>query len=66
MEAVAKVLDRESWVPIRAIVERAGCGKIRTVRSALSQLREEGRVVMGGKKHSPVYQLATEESEMAA
>jgi hypothetical protein len=66
MDAVANVLDPESWMPIDAIVERANCGNRRTVRSALSQLREEGRVVMGGKNLGTVYQLAIEEEEMEA
>ena len=66
MDAVAAVLDRESWMPIAAIVDRANCGKLRTVRSALSQLREEGRVVSGGKNNTVVYRLAAVDEEMAA
>jgi ribosomal protein S25 len=66
MDAVVKVLDHESWMPIHAIAERANCGKLRTVRSALTQLREEGRVVRGGSNYSTVYRLAAEDEEMAA
>lgn len=67
MDAVAAVLDHDSWVPIHVIVARANCGKLRTVRSALSQLKDEGRIVRGGSNNNPVYQLAAaEDAEMAA
>jgi hypothetical protein len=51
-------------MPQAAIVELANCGNLRTVRSALSQLLEEGSVVRSGPHHTPVYQLAA--VEMAA
>ena len=66
MEAVAAVLDQESWTPLQAVIDRANCGRKRTVRSALSQLREEGRVEWGGPKHSMVYRLAAMAKEDAA
>ena len=66
MEAVAAVLDSESWMPARTIVARANCGNIRTVRSALTQLREEGRVVRGGQTQNMVYRLVAENEELVA
>jgi hypothetical protein len=56
MNAVEDVLDIDTWTPVQAIVDRAEIGNIRTVRSALAQLREEGRVIRGGQNNEPVYQ----------
>ena len=49
-------------VGIQDITALAGCGKIRTVRSAISQLIEEGRIVRN-RRYAPTYSIA---KEMAA
>lgn len=66
VNAVEAVLDVESWMPVRTITARANCGAISTVRSALAQLREEGRVVRGGRPNDPTYRRATESEREAA
>jgi len=64
MNAVEVAIARaESPIGIQDITARAGCGKIRTVRSAISQLIEEGRVIRGGARYLPTYTIA---KEMAA
>ena len=63
MNAVEATIARaESPIGIQDIAARAGCGKIRTVRSAISQLVEEGRVARNGR-YLPTYTIA---KEMAA
>jgi DNA-binding GntR family transcriptional regulator len=64
MDAVEAAIARaEIPIGIQTIAEIAGCGKIRTVRSAISQLVEEGRVARGGLRYAPTYTIA---KEMAA
>ena len=66
MESVAAVLSSTAGLPIAEVVARAGCGNIRTVRSAISQLKEEGRIITGGTHNNPLYRLAVVEREHAA
>lgn len=64
MDAVERAIaSAGSPVGIQDIMMHACCGKIRTVRSAISQLVEEGRVDRGGARFAPTYTIA---KEMAA
>ena len=66
MNAVEAVIATAAApIGIREIHARAGCGKIRTVRSALSQLVEEGRVVRGGVRPNPTYTPAMAQENAA-
>ena len=66
MNAVEAVIaSAASPIGIREIHARAGCGKIRTVRSALGQLIEEGRIVRGGVRPDPTYTIAVKQENAA-
>ena len=63
MDAVEAVIACAEYpIGIQDITALAGCGKIRTVRSAISQLIEEGRIVRN-RRYAPTYSIA---KEMAA
>jgi len=61
MDAVEAAIARAGFsIGMQDIAANAGCGKISTVRSAVSQLIDEGRVARGGARYAPTYTIAKE------
>ena len=55
MDAVEATLWQSETLTPHQILVRLGWGNIRTVRDALRQLREEGRIVRSGTAQNPLY-----------